>query len=965
MITLRDYLPIAIVATLFPFLPVGGQVSINTTGDNPDDSAMLDITSTDKGLLVPRITNAQRDVIMAPATGLMIYNTDASAFNFFDGDAWGVIGSGAETIVGPDLTGITSITGPIPSEAAAARLDAANTTSNTSVAVTAGKRQTITALQTGTLHSIELEFTTAGSNGDLTIELYRGNFADGPITGPLLHTQVLTDVGGDWQPVVLNAEVGVQAGQVYTMQVYHTGNVAWKVKNDGADVYAGGRANTGVAHDFVFRFYVRPPASVVELNTSTGDLQLGNGPLTLTTAGDFIFGSDQMDWTGGTEGSRMFFNQTKSAFRAGADDNGAWDDANVGLYSAAMGYSTVASGDSSFAMGTLSSALGDGSFAVGTEASAVGEESFAAGNNVVAGGHRSLALGKNSTASARASVVIGDNAQAGDLVIDLGAGPVTLPGEAAGAVAIGFNVTSQGLGAFAIGQDTTAQGTLSFALGNQAFTEGENAFAVGNRAEAYGARAVAAGDRVKAYGDGSVAMGLRNNAQSFAEFVVGSYTPDYVPQSTTAWNAADRLFVVGNGPDSANRSTALIVHKSGDTTLGGQLTLTNGTSSITLPNTDGLEGQVLATDGLGNMDWVNHLGAQTLSLSGSDLTLSDGGGTVSINDADSSSSNEIQTLSQSSGTVTLSHGGGSVSVPWTVSGNNIFSTNSGNVGIHTNSAPEELTVEGDIQISQLDQQSGRTGDPLNVVGTEIRALEFYYRPRNKPMAKISAINYYPGSGSGWFSFDDRIDAGLSLYVANSAVLSEAMTITNLGRVGIGTNTPTQKLDVDGTARIRGGAPLAGKILTATSSTGDSTWKYPALNNNTAFNTTGSSVIGSTTGWQNATTNATALADLEVGDRVMIMVSCRVRVGGTAGSDDYTFRVGQSGTVTFGSNNPTGLLEHLDQHRNQWQDLHFHRVTTVTAVPGTGVLGIFDLQVEMTNADDTIEFDDIEITAIKL
>jgi hypothetical protein len=50
---------------------------------------------------------------------------------------------------------------------------------------------------------------------------------------------------------------------------------------------------------------------------------------------------------------------------------------------------------------------------------------------------------------------------------------------------------------------------------------------------------------------------------------------------------------------------------------------------------------------------------QALSLNASNLTLSDGGGTVSINDADASPTNEIQTISRVGNTVTLSNGGGS------------------------------------------------------------------------------------------------------------------------------------------------------------------------------------------------------------------------------------------------------------------------------------------------------------------
>lgn len=50
------------------------QTGINTK--TPDGSAALDITSTTKGLLIPRLTTAQRNTMPSPATGLMIYDTD-------------------------------------------------------------------------------------------------------------------------------------------------------------------------------------------------------------------------------------------------------------------------------------------------------------------------------------------------------------------------------------------------------------------------------------------------------------------------------------------------------------------------------------------------------------------------------------------------------------------------------------------------------------------------------------------------------------------------------------------------------------------------------------------------------------------------------------------------------------------------------------------------------------------------
>lgn len=51
-------------------------VAINADGANAAPSAMLDVQSTSKGLLAPRMTKAQRDAINAPAAGLLIYQTN-------------------------------------------------------------------------------------------------------------------------------------------------------------------------------------------------------------------------------------------------------------------------------------------------------------------------------------------------------------------------------------------------------------------------------------------------------------------------------------------------------------------------------------------------------------------------------------------------------------------------------------------------------------------------------------------------------------------------------------------------------------------------------------------------------------------------------------------------------------------------------------------------------------------------
>ncbi len=60
----------------------GQSVGIGTT--NPDSTAILDIFSTDRGLLIPRLTTAQRNAIPDPAHTLMIFNIDSFCVEVYD-----------------------------------------------------------------------------------------------------------------------------------------------------------------------------------------------------------------------------------------------------------------------------------------------------------------------------------------------------------------------------------------------------------------------------------------------------------------------------------------------------------------------------------------------------------------------------------------------------------------------------------------------------------------------------------------------------------------------------------------------------------------------------------------------------------------------------------------------------------------------------------------------------------------
>ncbi len=115
------------VATLFFASAANAQVGIGVPAGDIHPSAELEVKSTTKGFLPPRMTNTERNSIATPATGLLIYQTDAVANNpaglyFYDGITWknglGVVGATGAT--GPaglkgdrGETGLTGAAGAI------------------------------------------------------------------------------------------------------------------------------------------------------------------------------------------------------------------------------------------------------------------------------------------------------------------------------------------------------------------------------------------------------------------------------------------------------------------------------------------------------------------------------------------------------------------------------------------------------------------------------------------------------------------------------------------------------------------------------------------------------------------------------------------------------------------------------------------------------------------------------------
>ena len=105
----------AIFTLMFTLLFTSGafaqSVGINSDGSAPNSSAMLDVSSTTKGFLVPRMTQTQREAIALPITkGLLVFQNDGNqGFYYYDGSAWTRLASGTFTETDPTVKAINGL----------------------------------------------------------------------------------------------------------------------------------------------------------------------------------------------------------------------------------------------------------------------------------------------------------------------------------------------------------------------------------------------------------------------------------------------------------------------------------------------------------------------------------------------------------------------------------------------------------------------------------------------------------------------------------------------------------------------------------------------------------------------------------------------------------------------------------------------------------------------------------------
>lgn len=101
-----------ILSLVFMLSSAGAQQRIGVGTLTPDQSAQLELSADDKGMLIPRMTSAQRLMIPTPTNGLLVFDVTTVGFWYFDGMQWvQPFGpTGPQGIVG--MVGIDGATGP-------------------------------------------------------------------------------------------------------------------------------------------------------------------------------------------------------------------------------------------------------------------------------------------------------------------------------------------------------------------------------------------------------------------------------------------------------------------------------------------------------------------------------------------------------------------------------------------------------------------------------------------------------------------------------------------------------------------------------------------------------------------------------------------------------------------------------------------------------------------------------------
>lgn len=314
------------------------QMGINATGDAPNASAMLDVNSTTKGLLPPRMTSAQKNAIANPADGLLVFDTNTQSYWFRQSGAWTELPKAGSTSNYWSLSGAggneikNTNTGGFWSANPVGLQQPSDDTSNPPTAPVSGAGTRLMWIPS------------------------RSAFRSGTVTG---------DHATDWDA----ANIGL-----YSVAFGFNANASGIVSSAlGANTIASGKISTAMGAN---------TTAFGDRSTALGNNTFAGG-YSSTAMGDGSIASGY---------SSVAMGEQTNAGGVAATTMG-YNTATAGSYSVAMGSYTLTFGSNTVAMGDHTKAVGVNSIATGSYTATFGNNSVTMGEGTIARSKNTLSIG--------------------------------------------------------------------------------------------------------------------------------------------------------------------------------------------------------------------------------------------------------------------------------------------------------------------------------------------------------------------------------------------------------------------------------------------------------------------------------------------------------------------------------------------------------------------------------------------